>query len=115
MKTSADPRHLKRRELVKALYAESFADQKEFKDQVEAIWDKKDQLDEKIKKAAPSWPIDKFNKIDLAVLRLAVYELEQKETPPKVVIDEAIELAREFGSESSPSFINGVLGTILKE
>src|SRR5436190_12092248 len=106
MKTSADPRHLKRRELVKALYAESFADQKEFKDQIVAIWNKRGSIDEKIKKAAPSWPIDKFNKIDLAVLRLAVYELEETEAPPKVIIDEAIELAREFGSENSPSFIN---------
>jgi N utilization substance protein B len=48
-------------------------------------------------------------------LRLAVYELENKKTPPKVVIDEAVELAKEFGGENSPPFVNGVLGTILGE
>jgi len=61
------------------------------------------------------WPVDKLNKIDLAILRLAIYELERKKTPPKVIIDEAVELAKEFGGENSPSFINGVLGTIYKE
>jgi len=72
-------------------------------------------LDKKIGNAAPTWPIDKLNKIDLAILRLAVFELSNKSTPPKVVIDEAVELAKEFGSEASPSFINGVLGTIFKQ
>ncbi len=68
-----------------------------------------------ISTAAPQWSIDKLNKIDLAILWLAIYELENKDTPPKVVIDEAVELAKEFGSESSSSFINGVLGTIYKQ
>lgn len=66
--------------------------------------------------AAPKWPIEKINRIDLAILRLAVWELFYKrKTPPKVAIDEAIELAKEFGAENSPSFINGVLGTIFKK
>ena len=51
----------------------------------------------------------------MAILRLAVYELKGSEIPPKVVIDEAVELAKEYGGESSSSFINGVLGTILGE
>jgi N utilization substance protein B len=72
-------------------------------------------IDEKIRVAAPEWPIDKIAKIDLAVLRLAVFELTtDKKEPPKVVIDEAIELSKEFGNEHSSKFINGVLGTILK-
>lgn len=72
-------------------------------------------LDDAIKQAAPEWPVDKIAKIDLAILRLATYELLiQKTEPPKVVIDEAVELAKEFGNESSPKFVNGVLGTILK-
>ena len=72
-------------------------------------------IDTKIAAAAPEWPIDKIAKIDLAILRLAVYELTvEKKEPPKVVIDEAIELAHEFGNEHSSQFINGVLGTILK-
>jgi N utilization substance protein B len=82
---------------------------------VKAILKKKVKIDNLITEAAPAWPIDKLNKIDLAILRLAVYELEYEKTPPKVVIDEAVELAKEYGSESSSSFINGVLGTIYKE
>jgi N utilization substance protein B len=72
-------------------------------------------VDERIHLAAPEWPIDKIAKIDLAVLRLAVFELTvEKKEPPKVVIDEAIELAKEYGNEHSFQFVNGVLGTILK-
>jgi N utilization substance protein B len=57
-----------------------------------------------------------LNKIDLAILRLAVFELIiENSQPPKVIIDEAVELAKEFGSESSSKFVNGVLGTILKK
>ena len=69
-----------------------------------------------ITQTAPEWPLDKLNKTDLAILRLAVYELTiTKKEPVKVIIDEAIELAKELGSESSSSFVNGVLGTIVKD
>lgn len=115
MQTSTDPRHLKRREAVKTLFAETFSPQPNHSELVQAILDQKEKLDKLIRDAAPQWPIDKLNKIDLAVLRLAVFELENEDTPPKVVIDEAVELAKEFGSESSSSFINGVLGTIYKD
>lgn len=115
MKTSTDPRHLRRREAVKSLFAETFAKQPELPEMAQKILAKKTELDSKIQDAAPAWPIDKLNKIDLAILRLAVYELENEGTPPKVVIDEAVELAKEYGSESSSSFVNGVLGTIYKE
>jgi N utilization substance protein B len=72
-------------------------------------------IDERIARAAPEWPVDKIAKIDLAVLRLAVYELTvANHEPPKVVIDEAIELAKEYGNENSWKFVNGALGTILK-
>jgi N utilization substance protein B len=114
MKTAHDPRHIKRREIVKKLFAETYAKQVRRNDIVVKILRNKKRLDKKIEKSAPSWPIDKLNRIDLAILRLAVYELEQKEAPPKVVIDEAVELAKEFGSDNSASFINGVLGTIYK-
>ena len=67
-----------------------------------------------IAKAAPAWPIEKINKIDLSILRLAAYELTlDNQAPPKVVVDEAIELAKKFGSESSPGFVNGVLGKLI--
>lgn len=72
------------------------------------------KIDLEIAKAAPEWPIDKIAKTDLAVLRLACFELSEAKEPPKVVIDEAIELSKEFGNDNSPKFINGVLGTILK-
>lgn len=74
-----------------------------------------DFIDKEITSSAPEWPLERINKIDLAILRLAVYELLiQKKEPPKVIIDEAVELAKEFGSENSAAFINGVLGNILK-
>ena len=115
MKTARDPRHKKRRILIKELFAQSFTKQKKLSSQTIRVLSKIHMLDKKIGNAAPTWPIDKLNKIDLAILRLAVFELSNKSTPPKVVIDEAVELAKEFGSEASPSFINGVLGTIFKQ
>ena len=115
MKSASDPRHQKRITVIKELFAETFRKQQKSNDMTKNILNTKETIDEKIKKAAPSWPIDKLNKIDLAVLRLAIYELSQKKVPPKVVIDEAVELSKEFGSENSPSFVNGVLATIYKE
>lgn len=74
------------------------------------------KIDKFIKEAAPQWPIQKINKIDLAILRLAVYELLiEIKAPPKVVVDEAVEIAKDYGSESSASFINGVLGKLITE
>jgi len=115
MKTARDPRHKKRRILIKELFAQSFTKQKKLSSQTIRVLSKIHMLDKKIGNAAPTWPIDKLNKIDLAILRLAVRCFTNKSTPPKVVIDEAVELAKEFGSEASPSFINGVLGTIFKQ
>ncbi len=115
MKTAKDPRHLKRIKVIKALFAESFAPQDELPGLAKKILAQSKKIDKKIHLAAPMWPVDKLNKIDLAILRLAIYELENLKVPPKVVIDEAVELAKEFGSENSPSFVNGVLGTIYKE
>lgn len=115
MKTATDPRHIRRREAVKILFAETYTTQPSPPDLVQKILKQKDRINKLITEAAPQWPVDKLNKIDLVILWLAVYELENEKTPPKVVIDEAVELAKEFGSESSSSFINGVLGTIYKE
>jgi N utilization substance protein B len=115
MKTAKDPRHIKRRETVKALFAESFTPQAKLPNLAQKILSERQKIDQKIQEAAPMWAVEKLNRIDLAILRLAIYELENKKTPPKVVIDEAVELAKEFGGENSPSFINGVLGTIYKK
>jgi len=76
------------------------------------------QLDTVIGKAAPEWPIDQIAMVDRNVLRLGLYELlygNAEAVPPKVAINEAIELAKGFGGESSGRFVNGVLGTIYRE
>ena len=73
------------------------------------------KIDKLISKAAPDYPLAKISKIDLAILRLAVSELLQKTQPFKVIIDEAIELAKEYGGTASYSFVNGALGSILKK
>lgn len=112
MKTATDPRHLRRREAIKFLFAESFTKQKNIPELVVKIEKQQKKINKIIVSSAPTWPIDKINKIDLAVLHLAIYELTNEDTPPKVIIDEAVELAKEFGSESSGSFVNGVLGTV---
>lgn len=112
MKTSQDPRHIRRRILVKSLFAESFTKQPSKNEAVNHILKNLKKIDKIISDAAPTWPIDKINKIDLAILRVSVYELLNEETPPKVVIDEAVELAKEYGSESSSGFVNGVLGSV---
>ncbi|PIX68067.1 transcription antitermination factor NusB, partial [Candidatus Shapirobacteria bacterium CG_4_10_14_3_um_filter_35_13] len=73
------------------------------------------QIDSQIKIFAPKWPIDKINRVDLSILRLAIWELKYiKNTPNKVIIDEAVEIAKEYGNESSSSFVNAVLGSIIK-
>ena len=73
-------------------------------------------IDEIIIKHAPEWPMDQIPPVDRNVLRLGVYELMfLKQVPPKVAINEAVEIAKTFGGESSGKFVNGVLGTLYKE
>ena len=74
------------------------------------------ELDKKIQKAAPQWPVDQLPILDKTLLRLSAYELLYVEDiPPKVAINEAVELGKTFGSENTSKFINGVLGTLYKE
>lgn len=76
------------------------------------------KLNKIIEKAAPEWPIEQITIVDRNVLRIGLYELlfaDKEEVPPKVAINEAIELAKTFGGESSGKFINGVLGTVYKQ
>lgn len=116
MKTKSDPRHQKRRIIVKNLFSCLFYPQQPQFAETKEILAKKNEIDQEILASAPEWPIERINKIDLAILRLAIFELLFKKTaPPKVVIDEAVELAKEFGSENSPSFVNGVLGTVFNK
>lgn len=77
-----------------------------------------EDIDGIIKSSAPQWPIDQLPIVDKNVLRIGLYELiyaDRAETPEKVAINEAIELAKNFGGESSGKFVNGVLGTVYKE
>ena len=80
---------------------------------IQGVLDNQDSLDSKLVPLAPDWPIEQISRIDRAVLRLGLYELVHSgdKTPHKVVINEAVELAKEFGSDNSCKFVNGVLGT----
>jgi N utilization substance protein B len=74
------------------------------------------ELDAVLQPIAPEWPIDQIARMDRLVLRIGLYELlYEKSVPPKVVINEAVELAKAFGGENSSKFINGVLGTVLRQ
>jgi len=114
VKTAQDPRHLRRIKTFKSLFAHSFIEQELFNDLSKKVNEKCPQIDPIIEKSAPEWPLAQINKTDLAILRLAVYELLfEKETPAKVIIDEAVEIAKDYGSENSGSFINGALASAL--
>jgi len=114
MKTPNDPRHKNRIIQVEQLFAHSFR-KKTNRSKITPILSHLDSIDEIIQKHAPEWPIDQLSRLDLAVLRLAIYELEyEKQTPSKVVVDEAVEIAKSYGNENSAKFVNGVLGSIIK-
>jgi N utilization substance protein B len=73
-------------------------------------------IDKIIVEHAPEWPIEKINGVDLSILRLAIFEMNfLKENPPKVVINESIEMAKTFGGSSAGKFVNGVLGAIFEK
>ena len=83
---------------------------------VRGVDSKQGELDAVLQPVAPEWPIDQIARMDRIVLRIGAYELlHGKDAPPKVVINEAVELAKSFGGDNSSKFINGVLGTVLRE
>jgi N utilization substance protein B len=85
---------------------------------LDGVLQKQSELDLVIEKAAPEWPIDRIAPVDRNILRLGLYELlfaDRSEVPAKVAINEAIELAKQFGGENSSRFVNGVLGAVYKE
>ena len=85
-------------------------------DLVKGVEDHMDEIDGIIVKTAPEWPLDQITVIDRNILRLGIYELMfAHEVPPKVAINEAVELGKAFGGESSGKFVNGVLGTLFKQ
>lgn len=85
---------------------------------VKGVLEKRKTIDPIIEKCAPEWPLEQITTVDRNVLRLGIFELmfgNYEEVPPKVAINEAIELAKTFGGESSGKFVNGVLGTVYRE
>ncbi|OGH02538.1 MAG: hypothetical protein A2798_02775 [Candidatus Levybacteria bacterium RIFCSPHIGHO2_01_FULL_37_17] len=114
MRNPQDPRHIQRQKVVEDLFKTTFYAQ-QIGEKAGRIIQSQGKIDKYIKKIAPQFPPDKINKVDLAILRLAIYELQmEKKEPPKVIVDEAIELAKEYGGETSPAFINGALGKLVK-
>jgi transcription antitermination protein NusB len=80
---------------------------------VEGVLDNAENLDQTIEECAPSWPLDQMARVDKCILRLAIFEiLFDNRVPLKAAINEAVELGKRFGSDSSSRFINGVLGTV---
>lgn len=115
MKSKHDPRHLNRIKHIQTLFAWDCGGNEHNVEDFDQIIEKMPEIDVIIQENAPKWPLDKINKVDLSVLRYAFWELiYEKKNPPKVVIDEAIEISKEFGTETSSSFVNGVIGNAVK-
>ena len=88
-------------------------DRKFISNRVDAIAEKIDEIDKAINKAAVKWTTDRMSKVDLTILRLAYYEMKiDEDIPEKVAVDQAIELAKKYGTDDSPSFVNGVLAKL---
>lgn len=115
MKRRTDPRHIKRIKIMQELFSWNFHPKAKPALQIKPIISHLKKIDKLIAASAPNRPISQINRIDLSILRLATYELIiKKDIPPKVVVDEAVELGKEFGSQSSASFVNGVLGKVIE-
>ena len=133
MRSKTDPRHAARELALSSIFCWLFSEQggdeslglsKELLDLTEQEHDilelivrgvktHVDAIDKIIEESAPEWPLDKISKVDLVILRIAIFEIVYgKKTPTKVAIDEAVELAKEFGNDTSHKFVNGVLGTV---
>lgn len=97
-------------------YKETIDDKKFIEQLVKGVDKHQKEIDDIIRPVAPEWPIEQIARMDRAVLRIGVYELLfESNVPPKVAINEAVELAKGFGGDNSSKFINGVLGTVLRE
>jgi len=122
MKTKNDPRHLRRIRIVKALYSQQFLPNQQLfltkaeKEIYDSINLAKDQINLSINKYALKFTTEKMARMDLAILQLGVYELIiNNQVPYRVVVDECIELAKEFGAAKSANFINGILGKLVED
>ena len=136
MKSNADPRHTSRKLALASIFSWLFSeanaeecvelskenlieDDSEFDKELQdyivlGVKEHREAVDGIIQDCAPEWPLDKISETDLVILRIAVFEIVfGKRAPTKVAIDEGIELAKEFGGDTSHKFINGVLGTVV--
>ncbi len=111
-----DRRHLRRQKIVQQLFAAMFDDSQTESPRAEKtdmILQHLQEIDAHITHYAQKYVIDKIARVDLAILRLSIYDLMiEKQVPPKVIINEAVELAKELGGDKSPGFINAVLGKV---
>ncbi|MBD3329284.1 transcription antitermination factor NusB [Candidatus Dojkabacteria bacterium] len=138
MKQKADPRHTARIMALQTLFSKHFDsgklrtvahdprtlsdilenanyNQELFKKLIKGVEKNLEKINEIIEKYAPQWPLEQIKKVDLEILRIAIFEgFIGQITPPKVAIDEAIELSKDFGGDNSSKFINGVLGGIFE-
>ncbi|HLC93791.1 MAG TPA: transcription antitermination factor NusB [Patescibacteria group bacterium] len=134
MKSTTDPRHTARKLALSSIFCWLFseindeeclllaqdllgyedADPDLTRSIIEGVKNNNTKIDNIIEISAPEWPLDKISKVDLVILRIAIYEIMfSKNVPEKVAIDEAVELAKEFGNDTSQRFVNGVLGSVV--
>lgn len=119
----SDVRHNRRVKLMQDLFACTFntkntelcLEEKPEESTIVAIINNIEAIDAKIKQAAPERPLSEINKVDLSILRLIVHESDTKKTPKKVLLNEAIEMAKYYSAENSPGFVNGALAKIILE
>jgi N utilization substance protein B len=121
MNDAVDPRHEKRIQLMQTVFALMFAGEEAqektelpYLNEARTILEKSPEIDVQLQEHAPERPLSEINQVDLAVMRQIVFEAQTEKTPKKVLIDEAIELAKAFGTDNSPKFVNGVLGKVLQ-
>src|SRR3990167_7162249 len=135
MKSTTDPRHTARKLALSSIFCWLFseindeeclllaqdllgyedADPDLTRSIIEGVKNNNTKIDRIIEMSAPEWPLDKISKVDLVILRIAIYELlYSKSVPEKVAVDEAVELAKEFGNDTSQRFVNGVLGNVIE-
>jgi N utilization substance protein B len=110
-----DPRHQLRLRVIQQLFALSFLKSKDqlIDSKTKQVIKNVTKINSLIKKYAPKYPLDKIAKVDLAILQLAIFELMfEKKQPAKVIIDEAVELAKELGSDKAYAFVNAVMGKV---
>lgn len=95
---------------------DSNADQKRLGELVQGAWDERKRIDPLVEDASKNWKLSRMDRVDRAILRLGAYELAiRSDVPAPVVLSEAVELAKEFGSPDSPAFINGILDRVARE